>query len=159
MAGLFALDVELLGGLISCATTRIDRRWGRAERHIAQLCDQVAAYWQLEQLYKDALARLGPAGPSAKTIMGDMRSRVAQSGEFERPSLTALAASLLRVRNASIVLALPALAYAVYIALDAATLLRSMGSENSMIGLAFFGLMILSCVLLHLVLRGRSVAG
>lgn len=62
------------------------------------------------------------------------------------------------VRIASIVLSAPALAYAVYIAFDAARLLRHLGSENSMIGLEFFGLMILSCVLLHWVLRGRSTA-
>lgn len=96
IAGLFALAGALLGGLISYATTRIDRRWGRAERHIAQLCDQVAAYYQLEQLYKEELARLDPAGRSAKTIMEDMRTRVAQSGEFERPSMTSLAATRLR---------------------------------------------------------------
>lgn len=78
------------------ATTRIDRRWGRAERHIAQLCDQVAAYYQLEQLYKEELAKLDPAGRSAKTIMEDMRTCVAQSGEFERPSMTSLSATRLR---------------------------------------------------------------
>lgn len=63
------------------------------------------------------------------------------------------------VRIASIVLSAPALACAVYIAFDAGRLLRNLGSENSMIGLAFFGLMILCCLLLHLVLRGRSAAG
>ncbi len=62
------------------------------------------------------------------------------------------------VRIASVVLAVPALAYAVYIGLDAARLLRNMGSENSMIGLAFFALMMLSCFLFFLVMRGRSAA-
>ena len=95
-AGLFALAGALLGGLISYATTRIDRRWGRAERHIGQLCDQVAAYYQLEQLYKEELALLDPSRRSAKTIMEEMRTRVAQSGEFERPQMTSLAATKLR---------------------------------------------------------------
>ena len=63
------------------------------------------------------------------------------------------------VRIASIVLAVPVLAYAAYIALDATRLLRNLGSENSMIGLAFFGLMLLSCLLFFLVMRGRSAAG
>ena len=63
------------------------------------------------------------------------------------------------VRIASLVLAVPALAYAVFIAIDAARLLRNIGSENSMIGLAFFALMLLSCLLLFLVMRGRSAAG
>lgn len=63
------------------------------------------------------------------------------------------------VRIASAALAVPVLAYAVYIALDASRLLRNMGSENSMIGLAFFALMLLSCLLFFLVMRGRSAAG
>ncbi len=92
--GLFALAGTLLGGLISYATTRIDRRWNRAERQIAQLCDQVAAYYQLEQLYKEELSRL--CGRNPMTIMADMRSKVAQSGEYERPSLTSLAAIKIR---------------------------------------------------------------
>lgn len=96
ISGLFILAGALLGGLISYATTRADRRWGRAERDIAQLCDQVAAYYQLEQLYKDELARLDGTGRSAKRIMEEMRSRVAQSGEFERPFMTSLAATKLR---------------------------------------------------------------
>lgn len=58
ISGLFALTGALLGGLISYATTRIDRRWGRAKRQIAQLCDQVSAYHQLEKLYKEKLANL-----------------------------------------------------------------------------------------------------
>lgn len=62
------------------------------------------------------------------------------------------------VRIASLVLAVPALAYSVFIAIDAARLLRTIGSENSMIGLAFFALMLLSCLLLFLVMRGRSAA-
>lgn len=96
LAGLFALAGTLLGGLISYATTRMDKRWGQAERHIGRLCDQVAAYYQLEQLYKEELARLDPAGRSAKTIMEEMRTRVTQSGEFERPSMTSLSATNLR---------------------------------------------------------------
>ena len=96
VAGLFALSGALLGGLISYATTRIDRRWGRAERQIARLCDQVSAYYQLEQLYKEQLAVFDPAGRSPKTIMEDMRAKVAQSGEFERPSITSLAAVKIR---------------------------------------------------------------
>lgn len=96
VSGLFLIAGVLLGGLISYATTRIDRRWSRAERVIVQLCDQVAAYYQLEQLYKDEVARLEPSDRSPKTIMEEMRSRVAQSGEFERPSMTANAAAKLR---------------------------------------------------------------
>lgn len=93
VSGLFALAGALLGGMISYATTRIDRRWARAERTIRQLCDQVAAYYQLEQLYKDEVARLDPSGRSAKIIMEDMRTRVSHSGEFVRPSMTSLEAT------------------------------------------------------------------
>lgn len=96
VAGGFALAGALLGGLISYATTRAEQRWARAERNIAKLCDQVSAYYQLEQLYKEELARLDPEGRSAKKIMEDMRTRVAQSGDFERPNITSLAARTIR---------------------------------------------------------------
>jgi hypothetical protein len=96
VSGMFALAGALMGGLISYATTRIDRRWDRVQRDIARLCDQVSAYYQLEQMYKAELARLDPAGRSEKTILEDMRSRVEKSGDFERPSMTSLAASKLR---------------------------------------------------------------
>ncbi|MDP3092294.1 MAG: hypothetical protein Q8N04_16600 [Nitrospira sp.] len=96
ISGLFALAGALLGGLISYATTRIDRRWGRAERQIAQLCDQVSAYHQLEKLYKEELVRLDPTGRSAKTILEDMRALVAQSGDFEHPEMTSLSVAKIR---------------------------------------------------------------
>lgn len=96
ISGLFALAGTLLGGLITYATTRIDRRWDRAEKQIGQLCDQVAAFYQLEQLYKDEVARLDSSGRSPKIVMEDMRSRVAHSGEYERPKMTSLTASQIR---------------------------------------------------------------
>lgn len=95
-SGLFALGGTLLGGLITVATTRIDRRWARAKRNICQLCDQVSAYYQLEQLYKDELARLSANGRSARTIMEEMRSQVSESGDYERPFMTSLAAGKLK---------------------------------------------------------------
>ena len=70
--------------------------WTKAQKDITQLCDQVAAYYQLEQLYKDELAALDPGNRSAATILKDMRAQVAESGEFERPYMTSTAASKLR---------------------------------------------------------------
>ena len=96
IAGLFALGGTLVGGLISYATARIGQKWEKAERQISQLCDQVSAYYQLEQLYKEELAKNDGAGRSAKTIMEEMRARVAQSGEYERPYITSLAAQKIR---------------------------------------------------------------
>lgn len=94
ISGFFALAGTLIGGLISYAITRIDRRWSRAERQIAMLCDQVAAFYQLEQLYKEELSRLDGRNP--KTILEEMRSKVEQSGEYERPILTSRAAAKIR---------------------------------------------------------------
>ena len=94
--GLFALGGALLGGLITLAATRIDRRWDRAKRQIVQLSDQVAAFYQLEQLYKDELANLSTNGEAATTIMKKMRSRVSESGEYERPAMTSLEASKIK---------------------------------------------------------------
>jgi len=62
-------------------------------------------------------------------------------------------------RIAAVVLFAPTLAYSLYVSLDAVELLKHIGSENSMIGLAFFGLLVLSCVLFYMVARNRSARG
>ena len=62
-------------------------------------------------------------------------------------------------RIAAAVLFAPTLAYSLYVSLDAVELLKHIGSENSMIGLAFFGLLVLSCVLFYMVARSRSACG
>ena len=96
VSGLFALSGALLGGLISYATTRIDRKWDKAQRHIGELSEQVSAYYQLEQIYKEKVAEVDSSGRSAKTVMEDMRSKVTETGEFERPYMTTLAAQKIR---------------------------------------------------------------
>lgn len=63
------------------------------------------------------------------------------------------------VKIVSIVLFAPTLAYSLYVALDALTLLNDIGSENSMIGFAFFGLLALACLLFFLIVRRRPVTG
>ena len=63
------------------------------------------------------------------------------------------------VRIVSILLFAPTLAYCLYVALDALTLFTDIGSENSMIGFAFFGLLALACLLFFLIVRRRPVAG
>ena len=92
----FALAGVLVGGLLTYATARIGQRWTEARRDILKLCNQVSAFYQLEQLYKDELARLESSGRSAKTIMEDMRSRVEHLGEFDRPEMTTGAVNKLR---------------------------------------------------------------
>ena len=86
----------LAGGLITFATVRIDRNWDRAKIDIARLCDQVSAYHQLEKLYKSELARAEGKGRSEKTVMEEMRARVADGGEHIRPTMTSHAAHELR---------------------------------------------------------------
>lgn len=96
ITGTFALAGALIGGLFIYLAARVGQRWAKAQKDISQLCDQVAAYYQLEQLYKDELAALDPGKRSAATILKEMRSKVAESGDFERPSMTAVAAGKLR---------------------------------------------------------------
>lgn len=60
------------------------------------------------------------------------------------------------VRIVCAVLFAPTLAYSLYVALDAVQLLSRMGSENSMIGIAFFSLLVLSCALFYTVAVSRS---
>lgn len=71
-------------------------RWSEARSSIARLCAQVAAFYELEELYKVELAALDPSGRSAATIMKDMRSRVAESEQNERPSMTSNMAAEIR---------------------------------------------------------------
>lgn len=96
ISGFFALGGALIGGLLTYGAARIGHRWRRAQSDIAMLCDQVAAYYELEKLYKVELAKLDPAQRSAKVVMEEMRLRVSQSGEFERPQMTSFAAGKLR---------------------------------------------------------------
>ena len=96
LTGSFALAGALIGGLVTYMAARVGHRWDRAQRQIIRLCDQVSSFYQLEQLYKVELAKLDPQGRSSETIMKDFRSRVEQSGEYERPSMTSLAANKLR---------------------------------------------------------------
>lgn len=60
------------------------------------------------------------------------------------------------VKVLSAVLFLPTLFYSLYVALDALTLFDDIGSENSMIGFAFFGLFALACLLFCIVVRRRK---
>lgn len=85
VTGLFALGGAIIGGLFTYLAARVGQHWIKAQRDIARLCDEVAAYYQLEQLYKDEVAALSHGGRSAATVMKEMRSKVAESGEFERP--------------------------------------------------------------------------
>ncbi|MGO3892254.1 MAG: hypothetical protein ACTJHW_14885 [Paenalcaligenes sp.] len=62
-----------------------------------------------------------------------------------RPSIKTLAA----------ILFLPTLAYSLYVALDAITMLSDIGTENFSIGLAFFALLTLACILFFLIVRRR----
>ncbi|RZJ21181.1 MAG: hypothetical protein EOO54_12550 [Haliea sp.] len=64
-----------------------------------------------------------------------------------------------RRRAAAIVLFLPTCLYSLYVALDARTLLKDVGSENSLIGLAFFGLFALACLLFYLLVRRPTEGG
>ncbi|MDP9900814.1 hypothetical protein [Variovorax ginsengisoli] len=60
------------------------------------------------------------------------------------------------VKRVTAVLFLPVLIYSGYVALDAVTLLRDLGSENSMIGLTFLGLLAVDCLLFVTLLRWRA---
>lgn len=62
------------------------------------------------------------------------------------------------VRRVSMILFAPTLLYSLYVALDALTLFNDPGSENSMIGMAFFGLLGLACLLFYLIVRRRPIS-
>ena len=60
------------------------------------------------------------------------------------------------IKMFSVVLFIPVFLYSLYVAIDAIGLFGNFGSENSMIGAAFFGLLSLSCLLLY-ILVNRSI--
>lgn len=75
------------------------------------------------------------------------------------PLLTVVSAGLLlmllirprkTVKAVSVVVFVPVFLYSGFIATDAIGLFGTFGSENSMIGIAFFGLLSLCCVLFYL---------
>ena len=58
------------------------------------------------------------------------------------------------IKTLATVLFAPTLAFSLYTALDAVTMLRDFGTENFSIGLAFFALLVLACALFFLLVRG-----
>ena len=92
--GLFAIAGAAVGGACTVAASLIERRWGRAKRDIHTLTEQVEAYYQLERLYKQEVAEL--TGKSAKTVMEQMRTQVAESELFVRPTMTSDQAKRIR---------------------------------------------------------------
>lgn len=60
------------------------------------------------------------------------------------------------IKTLATILFVPTLLFGLYSALDAVTLLRDFGTENFSIGLAFFALLVLVCVLFFLIVRGHS---
>jgi hypothetical protein len=93
-SSLFAAAGAVVTGGFTLAATLIERRWGQAYRDIRALTDQVEAYHQLESLYKDEMAML--TGKASKTVMEQMRKRVAEHGLFVRPTLTSEQARKIR---------------------------------------------------------------
>lgn len=95
-SGLFAIAGAVVTGGFTLAATLIERRWGQAYRDIRALADQVEAYHQLESLYKDEMAML--TGKASKTVMEQMRKRVADYGLFVRPTMTSEQAKKIRAK-------------------------------------------------------------
>ncbi len=102
IAGLFTLAGALLGGLITIATTRLDRGWERAKRDIEQLCQQVSAFYQLELKYIEKVVELsaqsGLPPPARQTVMNEMRDQVQNLPGQVRPQMTTNAADRIRGR-------------------------------------------------------------
>jgi len=100
LVGLFTLAGTVAGGVVGAfgavIAARIDRKWDKAKKDIVRLCDQVAAYHKLEELYSTEVVRLDPSKGQAKTIMIEMRSAVEATGEFVYPKMTSREARLIQ---------------------------------------------------------------
>ena len=77
-------------------SARLDRRWDKAKRDIVLLSEQVAAYYQLESLYKAETASGSLKGKNSESILREMRDRVESNGKYERPKMTSADAKRIR---------------------------------------------------------------
>lgn len=87
--GLFTIAGTIVGGVFTYLAARVGQRWDKARSDIKRLCEQVAAYHKLEELYKQRVAQLDPSGVRSKTVQQDMRDQVQDLEGYERPTMTA----------------------------------------------------------------------
>lgn len=97
-SGLFALLGAVVGGLFTYFGAKAGHDWAKAKADIVRLCDQVAAYHKLEELYKEDLAKADPVRGKPKTLMEGMRESVQELPGFVRPNMSANEARKLKDR-------------------------------------------------------------
>lgn len=97
LVGLFTIGGASVSGFFTFMAARQNQRWERARSDLNKLCDQVAAYHRLEELYKEQAAQLSVGQATAQTIQKEMRSRVEDETSI-RPAMTALEARKLKER-------------------------------------------------------------
>jgi hypothetical protein len=95
LIGIFTIGGATVSGFFTFMASRQNQRWERVRRDISRLCDQVAAYHRLEELYKEQVAQLKVDQATAQTVQREMRSSVEDEISV-RPSMTALEARKLK---------------------------------------------------------------
>ena len=91
--GIFTVVGAIVGGILGGGSTilaaRVGQKWEEAKKDIVHLCDQVAAYHKLEDVYANEIARLEPTRGKSNTIKKEMRSVVEASFDVVYPKMTA----------------------------------------------------------------------
>ncbi|MBN2508799.1 MAG: hypothetical protein JXB03_00935 [Spirochaetales bacterium] len=85
--GLFSLMGVLLGSVLSLVGIFVSKRMARTRQDMYEVCDQVAAYWILEDMMAKHIEALEGNSRAVKTIKEDFRSRVFDNKGI-RPRMT-----------------------------------------------------------------------
>lgn len=86
ISGVFTVLGAIVGAVGAIVAGNMSRRKVNVKHKAQQLAKQIEAYWNLENLYSEALGKL--TNTSSKTVKEDFRSKVENLG-FERPTMTA----------------------------------------------------------------------
>lgn len=93
LSGLFSLAGMVIGGLFSLIPVLIANKNNQKNEAINDLCDQVGAYWNLEDLMAEKLTEID--NRSARTIKDEFRTMVSDE-KGTRPIMTQNEANRIR---------------------------------------------------------------
>ena len=79
ISGLFSLGGVFVGSILSLGGIFISNSISRKRQHIQEVCDQVAAYWVLEEFMAKHIESIEGNSRAVKTIKEDFRTKVFDS--------------------------------------------------------------------------------
>jgi len=86
--GLFTVLGTLIAAVATYWAAKMGHSWEKAKSTIDRLCEEVAAYHTLEDLYTKEVSDLDGSQGHPRTIMDKMRKRVDDISDVKRPRMT-----------------------------------------------------------------------